>query len=218
MTRFNTRWGAIALVGLATVYLVLSLALGRPARAERPPELRADEAGLDVWHAAALLVRERGTVAVVDVRPKDRFDLYHVSSAVSAPGAGAREVAGTASGKKTVLLVAEADKEASALAAELRMTSPQLNVHFLKDGVRSWYSALELPVALFNEKAPPHGYTEAMTIARACVSGTCPDTARAIEAIGVLSKSPYEPAMLQGKKPAGSPGGAKKKISGGCGG
>lgn len=216
--RFNTRWGAIALVGLAALYLVLSLALGRPARAERAPELRADEAGLDVWRAAALLVREQGAVTVIDVRPKERFDLYHLPAAVSAPGARARDLATMASGKKAVLLVAEADKDASALAAELRAASPQLAIHFLKDGVRSWYSALELPVALFSDKAPPHGYAEAMTIARACLSASCSDTAKGIEAIGVLAKSSYEPTMLQGKKPAASAGGAKKKISGGCGG
>lgn len=218
MKRFDSRWGAAALVGVAVLYMILSFALGRPARAERPPELRADEAGLDVWKAAALLVREQGKVAVIDVRPKDRFELYHLPSAVNLPGASASEVRQAAAGKGFVLIVADADKDATALAAELAAATPQPKAHFLKDGVRNWYLAFDLPVPLFTDKAPPHGYAEAMAVARPCLSGACADTAKAIEAIGTLSKSAFEPTLLQGRKPAAAAGGAKKKISGGCGG
>ncbi len=217
MTRFNTRWGAAALVGVAMVYMVLSFALGRPARAERAPELRADEAGLDAWRAAALLIREQGKVAVVDVRPRERFELVHLPSAINVPGANVSGVLSAAAGKSFVLVVADAEKDASSITAELAVSLPQTKAHFLKDGVQSWYLAFDLPVPLFTDKPAPYGYGESMAMVRGCLSGNCADPAKAVEAIGVLSKASYEPTMLQGRKAAPA-GAAKKKISGGCGG
>ena len=77
--------------------------------------------------------------------------------------------------------------------------------------------AFELPVGLFTDKPAPRGYDEALAVVKTCMTTTCADPAQAVEAVGSLSKSAYEPSMLQGKKPAAA-GGAKKKITGGCGG
>jgi hypothetical protein len=217
MNRFNTKIGAAVLVGLAVVYMGFSLALGRNARAERPQEVRADEAGLDVWKASAFLVREPGRVAVIDVRPADRFALYNVPGSVSAARATAAEVMAAAKGKRGVLIVADADKDASALVAAAAPLDKAMELHFLKDGARAWYLAYELPVAMFTEAPPPHGYEAALTTVKRCVIGPCADAAAATDALIVLSRTAYEPTLLQGRKPAAA-GGAKKKISGGCGG
>ena len=209
--------GAGILIGLAAVYAVASVATGREARAERPLEIRADEAGLDAWKAALLLVREPGRVAIVDVRSAERFGQYHLPGSVTMPGASAQELTAIAAGKAGMLIVAEADKDASVLTAAVASAVKPTPVHFLKDGVRAWYLAFELPVPLFSDKPAPHGYESSIQTVRACLSGACPKPDDATEAIGLLSRSPYEPSMLQGRKPAPS-GGAKKKISGGCGG
>ena len=44
------------------------------------------------------------------------------------------------------------------------------DVHFLKEGIRCWYLTYVVPVPLFNEKPPPHGWTDAMATARAFVN------------------------------------------------
>lgn len=215
MNRFNSKYGAIALIGLAAIYMILSLATGRSAASEAPPDLRAPEAGVDVWQATALLARNRDTLAIVDTRSTEHFELYHLPRSVSKPSAGAGDVRDAAQGKSVILLVGDSDDKASKLAGELA-SAKDLQVHFLKDGVRGWYLTYEVPVPLFNDKPPPHGWLDAMATARAFVAEGKGDPEEVIRSVGKLSTAGYTPTQLQGKKkPSG--GGAKKKVSGGCG-
>ncbi len=209
--RFHQGWGAAALLSLATAYAGVSMVAGRSARAERPPELRADDAALDVWRAAALVVRDNAVI--VDVRSKEHFDLYHLPSSISAPGAGAKAAVAAAEGKGVLLLVAETDKDGARLVAE----GGPAKVHYVKDGVRAWYLAFEVPIPLFTDKPSPYGYDEALGTLRGWFRGDRSDRSKALEAVGILSKSGYEPTLLQGRKPASTTS-AKKKIAGGCGG
>jgi hypothetical protein len=90
-------------------------------------------------------------------------------------------------------------------------------VHYLPDGARAWYLALELPVPLFSDQPAPDGYAVALARARSWLSAPGPQgQAEALEAVQALAKAGYQPDLLQaGKKKAAS--GGKKKISGGCG-
>ena len=166
MTRFNPKWGAALLIGLAALYMVVSLATRRSAASDKPPDLAALDAGLDVWKAAALLVRDGGRVAVIDVRPRERFEMYHLPGARNLPDANAAAVVSATGTAESLLLVADQDKDASLLVAEVsKQGRPQ--AHFLKDGVRAWYLAFELPVPLFSDKPSPHGWEDAMAVTRA---------------------------------------------------
>ncbi len=217
MIRFNTKIGAAVLIGAAVVYMVVSLALGRNARADRGPELRADEAGLDVFQAASLIIRESPNTVIVDMRDKASFDLYHVPHAVSLPSAGLSKVQELASGKAHLLVVAETDKDASSLVGAM-LAGGGAKAHFLKGGSRSWYLAFDLPVALFSDKPMPYGYNSSLALARSCLTGPCADTEVALGAVTSLAMLAYEPTMFQGKKQGPAASAGKKKISGGCGG
>jgi hypothetical protein len=219
VTRFNSKWGAAVLIGLAALYLLLSLVTRRSAASDRPTDLSASDAGLDVWKAAALLVREGGKVAVVDLRPMDRFDLYHVPRSRNVARGDAADVAKLGFSGDYVLIIAEQDKDAEEVAAGLAKVDRSKHVHFLKDGVRAWYLAFELPVALFSDKPSPHGWDDAMATVRAWqAAGESRNAAEVLAALGTLSKAGYEPSMLQGRKPAAPSGASRKKITGGCGG
>jgi rhodanese-related sulfurtransferase len=215
VTGFNTKIGASVLVGLAAIYMIGSLATGRNAHAERQPELKADEAGLDVYKTASFLLKEPAQIAIVDVRSKEHFELYHLPKSISLPGADASAVVASIGSKQAILIVGETDKEASALTAEVIKAKPA--AHFLKDGVRAWYLAFELPVELFSDKPAPRGYAESVGVVNTCLRTSCANLARAQDAVAVLAKSPYEATMLQGKRSSPTTG-PKKKISGGCGG
>lgn len=216
MNRFNEKYGAVALIALAAVYMVISLVTGRSAASEMPPDLSAPEAAVDVYQATALLAKQRDAVAVVDVRDAEQFDLYHVAGSVSKPGASAGGVIDAASGKSVVMIVASADDKAAKLAGEVEKQNPDLEVHFLKEGVRNWYLTYVVPVPLFNDKPPPHGWNEAMQTARDFVNEGKGSSEEVVAAVGKLSSAGYAPTQLEGKKKsAGS--GKKKKISGGCG-
>jgi len=217
MTRFNSKYGAIALVGLAAIYMVISLATGRSAASEMPPDLSAPEAGVNVWQATALFAEHGDQVAIVDVRSEEHFAMHHLRGAVSKPEADAADVLEAASGKSTVLLVASANPKASKLAGEVKNKARDLNVHFLQDGIRAWYLAYEVPVPLFNEKPPPHGWAEAMAAVRAFVHDGKGEPQDVVQAVGKLSNAAYAPTQLQGKKKKASSKNKKKKISGGCG-
>ncbi len=215
MIRFDARLGAGVLVGAAALYAVLSLATGRSARAEVPPDLSAPakDLALDVWKGAALLVQEGALVA--DVRPPDAYARYHLPGARSMPGADAADVRTAAAGKP-VLVYAGKDDVAQRLAGELRAAGAR--AWYLADGARAWYLAFQLPVPLFAESSPPDGYPEALRAVEAWFER--PDLAGragAAEALQVLARVNYQPSLLKAGKKAASAGGAKKKVSGGCG-
>ncbi|MFW5741249.1 MAG: rhodanese-like domain-containing protein [Myxococcota bacterium] len=216
MNRFNEKYGAVALIALAAVYMVVSLVTGHSAASEMPPDLSAPEAGVNVWQATALVAKQGDAMAVVDVRDDERYELYHLPKSVSKPGADAGQVIDAASGKKVVLIVGETNAEAAKLAGQVAAEAKDLEVHFLQDGVRNWYLTYEVPVPLFNEKPPPHGWTEAMATARAFVQEGKGSPEQVVEAVGKLSSAGYAPTQLEGKKKKAS-GGKKKKITGGCG-
>lgn len=218
MNRFNPRLGAAVLVALASVHLVLSLALGRSARAEVPPDLTASsaDAGLDVWKAAAFVV-QADAPAIVDVRPADAFAGYHLPLATSLPGAAAEQLAEVAARHPSVLVYAGTDEVAQRLVSAARALAPAARIHYLVDGARAWYLALSLPVPLFAETPPPDGYSESI----AAVSGwfAAPSVAARPAAMGALQKlaaASYQPTLLRAGKKA-APAGARKKIGGGCG-
>jgi rhodanese-related sulfurtransferase len=216
MNRFNNKYGAIALVGLAALYMIISLATGRSAASEPPPNLAPAEAAVDVWQGTALLAQRGDAAVVVDVRPREQFELYHVARSVSKPGASAGAVLDAVRGKAAVLIVADTDANASKLAGEIAAQDKAVAVHFLKEGVRAWYLTYVVPVPLFNEKPPPYGWTEAMAAARAFVNDGAGSPEDVVKAVGKLSTSGYAPTQLEGKKKPAA-GGAKKKIAGGCG-
>lgn len=218
MSRFNAKVGAGVLVGLAGLYLVASLALGRSARAEPPLDLtaQAGDAGLDVWKAAAFVVAADDP-AVLDVRPAEAFARYHLPFAVNVPGATAEQVRDVAAAHPSVLLYAGKDDVALKLVAEARPLAPGARIHYLADGARAWYLAFELPVPLFAEAGPPSGYPEALEAVNgwfAAPSGGLRETVG--EALQVLARVNYQPTLLKSGKKA-APAGAKKKIGGGCG-
>lgn len=215
MNRFNNKIGAITLVGLAALYMVLSLSMGRSAASEAPPNLAPAEAAVDVWQATALLAQQPQPV-VVDVRAKDQYEQYHLTGSTSMPGASAHDILKVSQGKPAILLVADTDENASKLAGEVAALDKTTHVHFLKEGVRGWYLTYEVPTPLFNEKPPPYGWAEAMATVQAFVHEGKGNASEVVAAVGKLSTSGYMPTQLQGKKkPAAA--GAKKKVSGGCG-
>lgn len=218
MTRFNEKIGAGVMLALAVLYLVASIATGRNASANPPPDLSAPKAGVSVWQASNLLIKQQGKVAIVDVRDKAAFDLYHLPGSVAAPKAGPAQVLQQASGKSILLLVGNKDKEMAGLAGKIAKANKQVKVHFLKDSARGWYLSYELPIELFSAKPPPFGWKDAMQTARAWFhqSGKGQDPQKALKAVGTLANLNFSPSLLQGKKKKS--GGKKKKISGGCSG
>ncbi|ABC82398.1 rhodanese-like domain-containing protein [Anaeromyxobacter dehalogenans] len=217
--RITNRTGAAALVGAAAAYLVLALATGHSARAELPPDLTPPpaDAALDVWKAAAGVVQAAGRAAVLDVRPADAYARYHLPGAESLPGASAEDVLARARGRPFTLVYAGKDEVALRLVQEARRADPGARVHYLVDGARAWYLALALPVPLFAEAAPPAGYAEALAAAQAALASPSSDrVAPGLEALQTLARLDFRPDLLKaGGKPKA--GGAKKKISGGCG-
>jgi hypothetical protein len=215
MTRLRKLAGTIVLLGVGGLYAVIALARGHSAASEPPADLSAREAALDVWRGLALLAEQ--DAQLLDLRPRERFELYHLPRAESMPGASAATIAERARGGRPVLLLAEKDEVAAALAGAARKLSPKARVHFLQDGARSLYLALELPVPLFSDAPPPFGYARALATVRGWAQQPASAERRAvIEAIGLLSRASYAPTALQAKRKAPA-GGAKKKISGGCG-
>jgi rhodanese-related sulfurtransferase len=221
MTRFNAKIGAAALVGSGALYLVLALATGHSAASEPPPDLSAREAGLDVWRTLALMAGPKGSAAIVDVRDRDDFERYHVPGARSAPGAGPSELVRQGLGRQHVVVVAHKDAQAAKLVGGARATAGKgaaTRYHFLKDGARAWYLTLTLPVALFSDKAPPHGYGRSLDRVQRWLASQGPPADRAAlrRSIERLAAANFQPEQLGSKKkPKAS--GKKKKISGGCG-
>ena len=216
MIRFDAKLGAGVLVGAAALYAALSIATGRSARAEVPPDLSASakDAALDVWKGAALIVER--DAAIIDVRPSDAYARYHLPGAKSVPGASGDEVRAAAAGKP-VLVYAGKDDVAQKLVTDLR-ASGALRAWYLVDGARGWYLAFQLPVPLFAESGPPDGYAQALRVAGSWLEK--PDPTRrgqAAEALQTLAKANYQPTLLKSGKKAAAASGGKKKISGGCG-
>jgi rhodanese-related sulfurtransferase len=217
--RLDSRHGAAALVGLAALYLVVSLATGRSARAEAPLDLapRAADAALDVWRAAAMLVEEPRTV-VVDLRPAEAYARYHLPGALSLPGARAAQVREASRGAPATLVYAGKDEVARELLAAVRADDPAARVHYLADGARAWYLAFELPVPLFSDAAPPAGYGEAIAALRGWFERRDPAARdRTMAALQTLARASYQPNLLQGARRPAASGGGKKKLAGGCG-
>jgi rhodanese-related sulfurtransferase len=217
MTRLNTKIGAAVLAVLGLGYMIGSLVTHRSARAEPPPDLTAGlgDAALDVWKATALLL---DGAALVDVRSAEDYARWHAPGAQGVPGAtpGAiREVLGK---HPAVIIMATKDDAAQKLVGAVRAENQNARVHYLADGPRAWYLAFELPVPLFAEASAPRGYDEALTLMKAWLAR--PDAARrglALAALQTLAKAGYQPSLLKTGGKAKSPGGARKKISGGCG-
>lgn len=218
MKGFDSRRGAIVLAVIGATYLVAATAMGHNARSEAPLDLRpqAAEAGLDVVKAAALLVQHPGT-AILDVRLARDFALYHLAGAENEPGASAARVVERAKAAGAVLVVAATDPEGLALVDSARQAAPGLPIHFVKDGARGFYLAFELPVPLFSEQPPPHGYHDAVATLRLFLANRAAgDQKAAASALDMVARAGYRPTLLKGSS-APKAGGGQKKISGGCG-
>ena len=216
MTRFNAKIGAGALIGLGALYMVLSLVSGHSARAEPPPDLRADAAGIDVWKALALMIDEGDGLAIIDVRAAELFQLHHVPGSRSLPGAGAAALRAAVGDHEAALIVAGKDAEASRLVGQLQAEGAS-RLHCLSGGVQSWYLSVVLPVQLFSDEPAPRGYTEAISLLHAWLDGAGEmDRGEVREAVGRLASSAFLPSQLGTKKKAASSG-QRKKIRGGCG-
>lgn len=215
LARLSPKIGAAALAALALLYMVVSLVTGHSARAEAPVDLAPAEAGLDVWRALALMVDHPGQVAVVDVRPAHRYELYHLAAAVRRPEASAAEIREAGAGRAYLVVVADTDAEAEKLVAGLAADGVQ--ARFLEGGVADWYLKLELPAPLFSTKPPPHGYASSIQTVQAWLAEPSAVPAKRVrQAIDTLARLGFSPDQLAGKQQA--PAGKKrKKISGGCG-
>lgn len=177
--------------------------------------LQAAELGLDVWKGLALVVGEGA--ALVDLRPADAFERYHLPGARSLPGAGGADLVALAR-QGPVLVYAGKDEVAQKAVAEARAAAPEGRVYFLLDGARAGYLALALPVPLFAEATPPEGYGEALSRVNGYLAR--PDAAArpsASAAVQALARMAYQPTLLKAGRKAAAAGGAKKKIGGGCG-
>ena len=215
MKRFE-RAGAATLLVVAAVYLVASLVTGRSAASHPPADLEAADSGLDVYRAAALLVKSQGQIAVVDIRPKAQFLAYHLSGAESVPAATPRQLLRAMGSKDVALVVAASDAAASELVAGALQLDPGRQLHFAQGGAQAFYLTFELPVAAFNDKAAPFGYTTSVGKVRAFLERGSTDRPQAVlEALARLSSLDFAPTELAGKKPATAK--KRKKISGGCG-
>jgi hypothetical protein len=217
MMTFNSRVGAGALVGLAALYLVASLAAGKKVRSEPLPDLTAAEAGLDAWRAAAAMVD--GTRAVVvDTRAQEELQFYRAMGTTSLPGAGVGELRNLAKAHGAVVVASAKEEEARELVAKARAQDPQGRYHYLQGGLRAWYMAWELPVALFADAAPPRGYNDALATVRAFLrepAGAA--TPAVLEAVQEVARMGYVPTGVGGAA-KGTAAGKRKKLSGGCGG
>jgi rhodanese-related sulfurtransferase len=215
--RFNSRIGASVLIGLASVYLIASLALGRSATAEPPPDLslKAADAGVDAFRVAGALL---DGATIVDVRSPAEFSRYHIPGAINAPDA-TPAVLFPYVRSGAVIVVAASDEAAQKLTGQARAADPSGSYFFLRAGVRGWYMTFELPVALFNDQDPPSGYAEALQTVKRYVATRDPalrDPARM--ALFRLVRMNYQPTLLGSTATAKPAAGARKKISGGCGG
>ncbi|MCP4679620.1 MAG: rhodanese-like domain-containing protein [Deltaproteobacteria bacterium] len=218
MTRFNTTIAAGVLAGLGLIYMVASLATGRSARAEAPPDLRVDSSriGVDVWQATDLLIRDKGGLAVIDIRSPVEHARYHLPGSQNEPDASASRIVELA-GTKKIILVASKDDQASALATSARSSSGRKDIFYLKGGAPSFFLKFELPIPLFSEKDVPFGYEEALAVVKAHLEGRGKEELEHVQdALATLVRLGYEPTALKktGKTKAAVK--KRKKISGGC--
>jgi rhodanese-related sulfurtransferase len=215
---FDSRISASVLIMLAATYLVASLALGRSATADPPPDLslKAADAGIGVLQAAGATLEG---ATFVDIRSTGDYAAYHIPGSISAPDADARELRSHAR-TGAVIVISRRDEVAQKVVGAARAADPRGKYFFLSSGVRDWYLTFDLPVALFNEQAPPRGYDEAVRDLKKYVATRNPalrDSART--ALFALARLNYQPALLgAATTKAKASDGPRKKISGGCGG
>lgn len=214
----KNRIGALTLIGLAALYLVTSLATGRSATAEPPPDLslQAADAGIDVLRAAAATL---DGACFVDVRPAEEYQVYHIERSFHFPGASP-DMLRSAARNGAVIVVASRDHTAQKLVGAARAADPRGKYFYLKSGVREWYLTFELPVPLFTEQPPPRGYAEARAALDQYVA-TRDDRLRQSARMAVfdLARMNYQPSLLgAAASKTKSAAGPRKKISGGCGG
>ncbi|MBI5549335.1 MAG: rhodanese-like domain-containing protein [Deltaproteobacteria bacterium] len=215
---FNSKIAAAGAVGLGAIYLVLGLATGHSARSEVPPDLSASatEAGLDVWKTAAALLSDKERAQVVDVRSPEEYARYHLPRAVNEPDAARLHELAVRGGP--LIVVAAKDDVAQKLVAEIRARSKHASIHYLIDGPRAWYLAFELPVSMFAEASSPNGYEEALaTLKDFWMKPEQGAKGQALEALQSLARMNFQPTLLKQSGKPKAAGGAKKKISGGCG-
>ena len=212
----NQRVAAAALVAVSLVYLGSALFSGHSASSTPPADLSANEAGLSVWQASAVLLDQSEGALVVDTRSAGDFSLYHLPRAVNAPGITPEALRARAEGSRVVLVVSDSDAKAAELIGQARQGERANQWHYLTNGVRDWYLTFTLPVPLFSEKPPPFGYAQSLKELRLALE-TREQLAAGKAALSKLRSLEYAPSLLAGKT-VNKAGGSRKKITGGCGG
>ncbi len=217
MTRFNSKAGAGVLVGLGLICMVFTLLTGHRTSANEPDEVAVlnNNTGVNVWQAAAMITDASTPATVIDIRSGKSHGEYFIPGSLNITGLSARELVDRSS-KGTVVVVSSNGKAAEALVATAKNIDPGCPVRFLKNGVRSWYLAFEMPVPLFADAPPPIGYTDAISTVKQELKGRVGSEPRKVsEALSLLSRLNYQPSAV---KNTGSPSKSKRrKISGGCG-
>ncbi len=211
MTRFNTKIAAGVLAGLGLVYMVASLATGRSASAESPPDLGVEDSqvGIGIWQTASLLIRDKGNLEIVDIRSAKDYARYHVPGSRREPDANTSKIAELA-GSKKIVIVASKDEQAIALVTAARSSSGRKNVFYLKGGARSFYLTFELPVPLFSDKEVPFGYEKALSVVKAHIGGQGKRDVKDVQdALATLVRLGYEPTAL---KKSGKPRPQRRSV------
>ena len=223
---FPHRLAAGALAAAGVFYLAAGAFSGHLATARPLPEVRlaASDGGLDVWQALTLRAEYGAALAVLDVRPAERFAAYAIPDSRNVPGlkdAGA-VAAEAGPGVRAVLLVGDDESLLASLVAGSRGGS---RLHFLKGGPRAYYVAVELPAPLFSDRPVPLEYPESIRLVRDWLKqapGAMSESSAASVKLALrrLAAAGLVPTALASSS-AGAPpaaGVSKKRLSGGCGG
>lgn len=214
----NHRAAACALL-LAGLILSASLVRGHSARSTIPPDLSLRPAGgqfLPPLRAANLLLQQREDTLILDFRREDLFRLYHLPGSLSGKDLNDPGLPGRLTGRRFVLVVGNSDEEARELATAGHERFPKQRWFALQGGVRAWYLAFELPVALFRDDPTPAEYEQRLALVRHHLLQQTSAPPTVLDALAELARLDIRPDALYAAPTRSLSGGTNKKISGGC--
>ena len=219
MMNFNTKTGALVLAVLGALYMILSLSFNHTAVGEIQIDLTPQKTtpGLTVWEAAALIVKNRDSTVVVDIRDNQAFDTFNIPGSRNIPRVEKSVMGDVVKAGDTVILVTDENQAAEELIASMKAWSEDTTAYYLKDGIRSWYLTFELPVPLFNDQKSPYGYDSALETVKDYFDTPQPgEEDNVTAALATLARLNYQPNLLGAPKKTARANKKVKKISGGC--